>query len=100
MLEFFYQWMQNLSFYLVLVTAFLHMIPNSTYKKYVRFFTGLILMILLLTPLFELPGQKVKLDEILDTQEFEEKIEKFQLDEEKETGIAVEEIEIGHENMD
>ena len=50
MLEYIYEWMENIAFYMVLVTAVMHLLPDSDYQKYVRFFTGLTLVVLLLTP--------------------------------------------------
>ena len=42
MIDKIYEWVKNLSFYLVLVTALLQMLPDSDYRKYIRFFTGLV----------------------------------------------------------
>ena len=39
MFEYLYGWMQNIAFYMVMVTAVMHIIPNSDYKRYIRFFT-------------------------------------------------------------
>ncbi len=56
MIEAIYTWMKNIVFYLVIVTAVLEVLPGTTYHKYIRFFTGLILMLLLLTPFLSLTG--------------------------------------------
>lgn len=40
MFDYIYEWIQNIAFYLVLVTAVLHAVPNKDYKKYIRFFYG------------------------------------------------------------
>ena len=37
-MRFFYQWLQNIAFYLILITAIIQIIPNHSYKKYIRFF--------------------------------------------------------------
>ena len=54
MIEAIYTWMQNIVFFLVIVTAVLEVLPGTSYQKYIRFFTGLILMLLLLTPFLSL----------------------------------------------
>lgn len=54
MFEYIYGWVQDIAFYLVLITVLLHMLPDSDYKKYIRFFTGLILILLLITPVLKL----------------------------------------------
>lgn len=56
MLEAIYQWIENIAFYLVIVVAVMHMIPGENYKKYIRFFIGMILILLLSTPLLKLFG--------------------------------------------
>ena len=51
MLEEIYSWIQNISVYLIVTAAVMHAIPGKEYEKYVRFFSGLVLILLLLTPL-------------------------------------------------
>lgn len=60
MIEAIYTWMKNIVFYLVIITAVLEVLPGTTYQKYIRFFTGLVLMMLLLTPFLSL----IRADEI------------------------------------
>ena len=47
MLDAMYEWMKNLAFYLVIVTAALEVLPREAYRKYVRFFAGIVLILLL-----------------------------------------------------
>lgn len=54
MKEAIYNWLEQLACYLILVTAVLHVLPDSGYKKYIRFFTGLILVLLLASPVLQL----------------------------------------------
>lgn len=54
MIEAIYTWMKNIVFYLVIITAVLEVLPGMAYQKYIRFFTGLVLMMLLLTPFLSL----------------------------------------------
>ncbi|XCP83923.1 stage III sporulation protein AF [Roseburia hominis] len=56
MFEYLYEWLQNLAFYMILVTAIMHVIPSGGYEKYIRFFCGLILVILLAAPLCSMFG--------------------------------------------
>ncbi len=52
MKAFFYEWTQNLAYYMVIVTMVIQIIPSESYKKYVRFFIGLLLIVLLAGPVF------------------------------------------------
>lgn len=53
-----YEWLKDVSFYLILVTAVLYVLPSNSYRKYIRFFTGLVLIILLLNPVLSLFGME------------------------------------------
>lgn len=56
--RFLYGWIMNAAFYLVIFTAVLHLLPGEQYQKYVRFFTGLVIVVLLFSPLFKLLGME------------------------------------------
>lgn len=72
MVESIYTWMQNIVFYLVIVTAVLEVLPGGNYQKYIRFFTGLVLMVLLLTPILNLAGVKEIFTELYHGYEYEQ----------------------------
>lgn len=50
MVEGIYEWLKDLAYYVILVTVISHMIPGEVYQKYIRFFTGLVMVVLLLSP--------------------------------------------------
>ncbi len=52
-MEAIYGWVKNIVVFYILMTAVLHLLPKSSYQKYVRFFGGLLLVVMLLTPLLE-----------------------------------------------
>ena len=58
MLEEIYGWIQNISIYLIVMAAVMHAIPGKDYGKYIRFFSGLALILLLSTPLLKLAGME------------------------------------------
>ncbi len=58
MLEELYRWILNISVYLIVTAAVMHAIPGKEYEKYVRFFSGLVLILLLFTPLLKLTGKE------------------------------------------
>ncbi len=47
MFDYLYEWIRNIAFYLVMITAVMHVVPNPDYKRYIRFFTGLVLTVML-----------------------------------------------------
>lgn len=57
MKEALYQWIKNLAVFYILLSAVLHLVPQGAYEKYVRFFMGLLLILLMSTPVFSLLGK-------------------------------------------
>lgn len=78
MFDYLYEWMRNLAFYMVLITAVTHAVPNSDYKKYIRFFTGLVLVLMLASPILHLFGANRDLSDLFRNAEYEEKIREME----------------------
>ena len=103
-----YQWLQDLAVYLILVSAILQALPQESYQKYIRFFSGLVLIILLMTPLLRLTDmedsfrsqeQNMEQESASFLEEIREKQEEgkgeMTLETEEKEQIEVEEIQIG-----
>ncbi len=58
MFEFIYEWMRSLAYYMVLMTAVLQVIPNKQYKKYIQFYMGLIIVLMLCSPIIKMLGME------------------------------------------
>ena len=56
-----YQWMKSLAFFHVLTTALLHILPDKRYEQYIRLFMGLLLVLLICTPIFAVVGKSEEL---------------------------------------
>lgn len=112
MFSYLYKWMMNLSFYMVMVTAVMHIVPNSDYKRYIRFFTGLALAVMLTDPFLKLMSMGDLWQNLYESPVYREQIEKMEeaaqylngtmediqeenQKEEDGTRISVEKIEIG-----
>lgn len=86
-----YEWMQDISVYLVLTAAVLYALPGSEYKKYIRFFTGMVLILMILTPVFRLFGMEDQVTNFYKSREYEAKIEEIENATEYLYGIDAEE---------
>lgn len=71
MLEGIYGWIQDISVYLIVMAAVMHAIPGKDYGKYIRFFSGLVLILLLSTPLLKLAGMEGTFRAIYRNREYE-----------------------------
>lgn len=61
---------QNLVIYMFLVTIILNLVKASSFKKYIELFTGLILILILFTPVVRLIAGENVLEESLMTKQF------------------------------
>ena len=52
-----YGWMENLAVFYILLTCVLHLVPQEKYQRYVRFFMGLVLTVMLCSPAFSIFGE-------------------------------------------
>ncbi|MCI8893354.1 MAG: stage III sporulation protein AF [Lachnospiraceae bacterium] len=79
-MAYFYQWIKNIVFFYILMTAVLHLLPQSSYRKYLRFFGGLVVAVLLLHPLLDLMGREEELLERIFYESFWQDMETAALD--------------------
>ena len=78
MFRYLYEWTQNLAFYMVLITVVLHVIPDSGYKKYIRFFTGMVLILMIVTPVLHLFGMDSQIVNFYKSREYEERLKEIE----------------------
>ena len=79
------QWIQKIISMLLVMSAVLQVIPGKDYEKYIRFFCGLVLILLALSPVAALKG--LKAEQVY--QQYEKEIERMS------DSIKREEIGIG-----
>jgi len=83
----------------------MQILPNDTYKKYVHFFTGLVLILLLMTPVLKILGMDNLDSPLGQGKKFEQKMREIEKETEylqevqledylQEKNIEVEDIEI------
>ena len=48
------QWIQNLTFFFIFLSAVMNFLPKGEEKKYVRFFMGMLLLLIIIKPLLQL----------------------------------------------
>lgn len=70
-----YEWIQNLSVYIILMMAVLQLISNEEYRKYFRFFSGILMMLLVLTPVLKLLNMQPTFDELYRSVTYAQELE-------------------------
>ena len=95
MLSQLYSWLQNVVCYFFLLTVVMNLLPDDSYKKYIRYYMGLLLILTFLSPIFQITDMGQKLESYIESfegfeieaQEWEEKAEAWEQSWEKETEI-------------
>lgn len=54
MKEAIYSWIKCIAIFYILLTMLIHLVPTGKYQRYVRFFMGLLLMVMLITPMLSI----------------------------------------------
>lgn len=49
-MEALYNWIRSLTFYLIFVTVIINLLPDKKYEKYLRFFFGMVFLLLVIQP--------------------------------------------------
>ena len=51
MLEAFYGWVEDITVYMIMITLIYKLSASATYKPYIKLFTGLLMVIIIMTPI-------------------------------------------------
>ena len=49
-----YQWVRNLAVYYIVLEAVIHVMPSQQYGRYIRYFMGVLLILIITSPLLNL----------------------------------------------
>lgn len=84
MINYLYEWMREIAYYMVLMTAIMQVAAAESYRKYIRLFTGIILVLMIMAPVMQIFGiteketwmQKAEYEKAV--QEIEEKVKEME----------------------
>lgn len=77
-MEYLYEWMRQVSGYMILAAALLELAAGESYRKYIRMYTGIILILLILAPVLRLFGNDAEETAAEALRRFEQAQEKIQ----------------------
>ena len=78
MRETIFGWIQDIAFYTLLMEVVLHVLPEQEQKKYLQFFMGIVLIILVISPALSAAGLDRQLDESYVRQTYDQELQEFQ----------------------
>lgn len=61
-MEWLAEWVRNLAFYFIFLSAIMNFLPGGEEKKYIRFFMGMLLILTLLRPILQFSGLGTELE--------------------------------------
>lgn len=70
-------WIQDIAFYTLLMVVVLHVLPEKNQRKYLQFFMGIVLMILVISPFLSALGLERQLDETYARQTYDRELQEF-----------------------
>ncbi|NCB91286.1 MAG: hypothetical protein EOM40_01745 [Clostridia bacterium] len=76
-MEWISEWVRNIAFYFIFLSAVMNFLPGSEERKYLRYFMGMILVILLLKPLLQVTGLETKLSQQVLADSLDEEYEEL-----------------------
>lgn len=62
MRDYILEFARNIIYYMMLVTVIMQLLPESTNKKYVKLYSGLVFILVFFTPLMDLTGKAQEID--------------------------------------
>lgn len=81
MTEALYTWLGNLVCYFILLCAVMNFLPDNSYKKYIQYYMGLLLILVILSPVFQITSMQEQIDSYIA--QFEEQTEEREIWEQK-----------------
>lgn len=83
MKTFLYGWIRDIAYYTLLMVVVLHVLPDQNQKKYLQFFMGVVLIILVMTPFLTATGLDKRLNETYTRQTYDRELQAFMQDQEQ-----------------
>lgn len=79
-MEAFYSWIKGIAFYIILVTTVMYVLPNQKYQKYLRFFTGIVMILLVINPILKVLKQDQNLSYTFQLNNYRQELDEFNKD--------------------
>lgn len=79
-MEIIYGWVKNIVCFYIFMAIILHLLPQESYRKYVRFFSGMLLTILVVAPALSLFGKEEALMQKISQAGFFQELDNVKMD--------------------
>lgn len=79
-MDFLYDWIKTICVYMILVSIIKNLLPSGQYEKYVRLFTGLLAIVLVLEPFSSFFGLQETIDDMFSLDVYSQEMDAMKLD--------------------
>lgn len=79
MLDWLYEWIKNIAFYMIIVSVIFKVLPGNGYQKYIQFFSGIVLILLVFLPIVRILGKEQTIKDLYEGYSYEQKKEEMEM---------------------
>lgn len=79
MLDWLYEWIKNIAFYMIIVSVIFKVLPGNGYQKYIQFFSGIVLILLVFLPIVRMLGKEQTIKDLYEGYSYEQKKEEMEM---------------------
>lgn len=79
MLDWLYEWIKNIAFYMIIVSVIFKVLPGNGYQKYIQFFSGIVLILLVFLPIVRILGKERTIKDLYEGYSYEQKKEEMEM---------------------
>lgn len=79
MLDWLYEWIKNIAFYMIIVSVIFKVLPGNGYQKYIQFFSGIVLILLVFLPIVRVLGKEQTIKDLYEGYSYEQKKEEIEM---------------------
>ena len=79
MLDWLYEWIKNLAFYMIIVSVIFKVLPGNGYQKYIQFFSGIVFILLVFLPIVRVLGKEQTIKDLYEGYSYEQKKEEMEM---------------------
>jgi len=83
MKEWLFGWVQDIAFYTLLMVVVVHTLPEKHLRKYLQFFMGIVMILVVLSPALRLTGMERKLDAAYVRHTYDQELQEFLQEQER-----------------
>lgn len=79
-MDFLYDWVKSLAIFMILISIVRNLLPKSNYEKYLRLFTGMLTVLLVIKPFTGLLGVQENIDDLFSLDIYSQEMDAMKAD--------------------